>query len=148
MKRNAALGYWNGSVPPFGYRTVEVGKKGDKAKKILEIESEEAAIVRKMCDLYLHGTVKARNPKKVAPRTVSGPTLLAGIARCRRCGESMLLRTGKSGRYRYYTCTRRARYGKTACRGESVRLGQLDRDATRSRSSAEPSGCAIASRTG
>ena len=55
MKRNATLGYWNGSVPPFGYRTVEVGKKGDKAKKILEIEPEEAAIVRKMYDLYLHG---------------------------------------------------------------------------------------------
>lgn len=64
MKRNAALGYWNGSVPPFGYRTVEVGKKGDKAKKILEIESEEAAIVRKMCDLYLHGDSEGAEPEE------------------------------------------------------------------------------------
>jgi site-specific DNA recombinase len=31
---------------------------------------------------------------------------------------------------RYYTCTRQARYGKTACKGESIRLDQLDRDAT------------------
>lgn len=213
MKRNAALGYWNGAVAPFGYRTVEVGRKGDKVKKILEIAPDEAAVVRKIYDLYLHGDeqhpsygvkaivsylntngvrlrgrmfsvaivhtiltkqtyagkhffnrtdsrtkqrkpvsewvavdvpavideeqfnlvqglLKARNPKKVAPRTVSGPTLLAGIARCSHCGEPMILRTGKSGRYRYYTCNRQARLGKSACRGESVRLDQLDRAVT------------------
>jgi site-specific DNA recombinase len=55
---------------------------------------------------------------------------LAGIARCRHCGEPLILRTGKSGRYRCYTCSQQARYGKTACQGYSVRLDQLDRDVT------------------
>jgi hypothetical protein len=79
----------------------------------------------------VQGLLKARNPKKTPPGSVSGPTLLAGIARCRHCGEPMMLRTGKSGRYRYYTCSQQARFGKTACQGESVRLDQLDRDVAR-----------------
>jgi len=30
MKENARQGFWNGSLPPFGYRTVEAGRRGDK----------------------------------------------------------------------------------------------------------------------
>ena len=52
--------------------------------------------------------LKARNPKWAPPRTVSGPTLLTGIAFCASCGGAMTMRTGKGGRYRYYTCSIRA----------------------------------------
>jgi len=30
----------------------------------------------------------------------------------------MTLRTGKSGRYKYYTCSTKARQGETGCKGK------------------------------
>ncbi len=208
MKQNAREGFWNGSRPPFGYRTVVAETRGDKAKKVLEVYPEEAAVVRDIFSLYLgdgtgqslgvtaladhlnrrgirlrgrrfhvsnvhdiltrtayvgrhhfnrkdsrtgrpkppsewitiavpplideaafnrvQAALRARNPRKTPPRVVSGPTLLTGVARCADCGGGMTLRTGKGGRYRYYTCAARARMGRTACRGRSVRLDYLD----------------------
>ena len=38
----------------------------------------------------------------------------------------MTIRTGKSGRYRYYACSRRATRGETACAGRSIRMEKLD----------------------
>jgi site-specific DNA recombinase len=58
MKQNAHLGFFNGSRPPFGYRTVEterVGNKGNKKKKI-EIDPVEASTVKKIFETYLYGT--------------------------------------------------------------------------------------------
>jgi hypothetical protein len=48
--------------------------------------------------------LKAKNPRAMPPRVVTGPILLTGIATCASCSGGMTLRTGKSGRYRYYTC--------------------------------------------
>jgi len=38
----------------------------------------------------------------------------------------MTLRTGKSGRYRYYTCCTKARQGETGCPGRTVPMEKLD----------------------
>ena len=62
----------------------------------------------------------------VAPRIVSGPTLLTGICFCAACGGAMTLRTGKGGRYRYYTCSIKARQGETGCKGRSIPMEKLD----------------------
>ena len=59
--------------------------------------------------------LKSRSPAMTPPRVVSGPTLLTGICFCAACGGAMTLRTGKSGRYRYYTCCTKARQGATGC---------------------------------
>ncbi|MBI4968123.1 MAG: recombinase family protein [Rhodospirillales bacterium] len=209
MRENARQGFWNGARPPYGYRTVEAEKRGDKIKKRLEIDPGEAAIVRMIFNLCLKGDgsgpmgVKAiadylnrkaiayregrrfstglvhriltrdtytgthhfnrtackakedkpetewvafsvptiinqetlaavqiwldgRNPKKTPPRIVNGPTLLTGLAHCSICGGGMTLRTGKNGRYRYYTCSTCARQGKAACPGQSVPMELLD----------------------
>ncbi|PZO66644.1 MAG: hypothetical protein DI636_10825 [Pelagerythrobacter marensis] len=62
------------------------------------------------------------------PRVTSGPTLLIGLAKCgiAGCGCGMTIRTGKGGRYRYYTCNARTNRGATSCRCPSVRAEQLD----------------------
>ena len=70
--------------------------------------------------------LRARNPKVTPARIVSGPTLLTGICFCANCGGAMTLRTGKSGRYRYYTCSTKARQGETGCKGRSVPMEKLD----------------------
>ena len=58
----------------------------------------------------VQATLAKRNPRQTPPRVVTGPTLLTGIARCGcpNCHGAMTIKTGKSGRYRYYACSRRA----------------------------------------
>ncbi|WP_244528903.1 recombinase zinc beta ribbon domain-containing protein [Methylobacterium gossipiicola] len=72
--------------------------------------------------------LKSRNPMLVSARVTSGPTLLAGICFCAKCGGAMPLRTGKGndGQYTYYTCSTKARQGKTGCEGRSIRMDKLD----------------------
>ena len=71
--------------------------------------------------------LKTRSPALTAPRITSGPTLLTGICFCGGCGMAMTLRTGKGGRYRYYTCSTKARQGETGCKGRTVPMDKLDR---------------------
>jgi DNA invertase Pin-like site-specific DNA recombinase len=193
LKENARQGFWNGSLPPIGYRTVAAEQRGAKVKKKLEIDPLHADTIRPIYRLALEGEgdsgqmgvkaivkhlngkgifirdggrwgigqvhrirtrrtcmgkhqwgksrknksdkdsdeivvvpvpsiidretfeavqklLQARNPKTELPaRVVIGPTLLTGICYCGNCGGAMTIRTGKSGRYRYYACSIRAR---------------------------------------
>ncbi len=70
--------------------------------------------------------LRSRNPKVVPPQVVGGPTLLTGICFCADCSGAMTIRTGKSGRYRYYTCSIAARQGETGCKGRSIPMEKLD----------------------
>jgi len=56
MKENARQGFWNGSLPPFGYKVKETEKRGDKSKKKLHIDPVEAAVVRELFKLYVSGS--------------------------------------------------------------------------------------------
>lgn len=209
LKENARQGFWNGSLPPIGYRVVAAEQRGAKVKKKLEIDPLHADTVRQIYRLALEGDgasgpmgvkniatwlngrriftrdggrwgigqvhriltrttyigrhefnkraktkelkpvseivavdvpplidqptfdavqahLRSRNPKVMPARVVSGPTLLTGICFCARCGGAMTLRTGKSNRYRYYTCSIKARQGETGCTGRSIPMERLD----------------------
>ena len=210
MKENARQGFWNGALPPIGYRIVAGEQRGHRVKKTLEIDPFQAETVRLIFRLAWEGDgtsgamgvksitkhlnaagirtrdggrwgidavhkvltrttyigrhrfntkfwktrerkpeteviemavppiievaefeavqalLKSRSPALTAPRIVSGPTLLTGICFCAACGMAMTLRTGKSGRYRYYTCSTKARQGETGCRGRTVPMEKLD----------------------
>jgi site-specific DNA recombinase len=211
MKENARQGFWNGALPPIGYRIVEASEqRGHRTKKTLEIDPLQAETVRLIFRLAREGSgssgpmgvksiathlntagirtrdggrwgvdavhkvltrttyvgrhrfntkfwktrerkpeneivemavpaivdkdefevvqmlLKSRSPAMTPPRVVSGPTLLTGICFCAGCGGAMTLRTGKSGRYRYYTCCTKARQGETGCPGRTVPMEKLD----------------------
>ncbi|MCW6506967.1 zinc ribbon domain-containing protein [Lichenifustis flavocetrariae] len=76
--------------------------------------------------------LEARRPTRTAPRVVNGPTLLTGLAKCDCCtteqGEraGMMLRTGKSGQYRYLVCANRATKSVFACTAPELRMEQVD----------------------
>jgi site-specific DNA recombinase len=56
MNENARRGFFNGSTPPYGFMTVDAKEIGNNGKKKrLIIDNSEAAIVRKIYDLYLNG---------------------------------------------------------------------------------------------
>ncbi|WP_312570995.1 recombinase family protein [Brevundimonas sp.] len=209
LKENARQGFWNGSLPPIGYRIVAAEQRGAKVKKKLEIDPLHADTVRLAFKLALEGDgtsgpmgvktitkhlnerriftrdggrwgigtvhrmltrptyagrhefnkrgkskelkpaeeviavevpaiidqamfdavqahLKARSPKVAHPQVVGGPTLLTGLIHCGKCGGAMTIRTGKGGRYRYYTCSMKARQGSTACEGMTVAMERLD----------------------
>jgi hypothetical protein len=64
MLENARNGFWNGSKPPFGYRTVALEQRGQRTKKRLEIEPQKAETVRLIFKLFLQGDGK-RGPMGV-----------------------------------------------------------------------------------
>jgi site-specific DNA recombinase len=56
MKENARRGFFNGSMPPFGYKLEEVEAAGNKGKKKrLALDEPEGSVVRKIFDFYLNG---------------------------------------------------------------------------------------------
>ena len=209
QKENARQGFWNGALPPIGYRIIAAETRGAKIKKKLEIDPLHADTIRLIFRLALDGDndsgpmgvkaivshlnarriftrdggrwgigqvhriltrrtyigehefnkrtkakelepanevvvvevpplvdretfdtvqarLKARNPKVMPARVVSGPTLLTGICHCAKCGGAMTIRTGKGGRYRYYACSIKARQGETGCEGRSIPMDKLD----------------------
>ena len=56
MKENARQGFWNGALPPIGYRIVEAAEqRGHRIKKILEIDPIQAETVRLIFRLAREG---------------------------------------------------------------------------------------------
>lgn len=55
MKENARQGFWNGALPPIGYRVVEAERRGAKIKKTLAIDPMHADTVRLIYRLALSG---------------------------------------------------------------------------------------------
>ena len=55
LKENARQGFWNGSLPPIGYRIVGAEQRGTKVKKKLEIDPLHADTVRLIYRLALEG---------------------------------------------------------------------------------------------
>ncbi|MBE7186310.1 MAG: recombinase family protein [Methylobacterium mesophilicum] len=70
--------------------------------------------------------LRSRNPRISPPRLLTGPILLTGLLICEKCGSAMTMRTGKSGKYKYYACANRQARGGTACRGCSHPMDAID----------------------
>ena len=102
------------------------GKTGEEKPREEWIVSSVPAIISPEDFERIHASLAVRNPKVNPPRVVNGPTLLTGLARCGTCNSGMTIRTGKSGRYRYYTCAGCAQKGKSHCAGRSISMPKLD----------------------
>jgi site-specific DNA recombinase len=102
-------------------------KTRERKPEMEVVEMTVPAIIEAAEFEAVQALLKTRSPALTAPRVVSGPTLLTGICFCAACGKAMTLRTGKGGRYRYYTCSTKARQGKTGCPGCTVPMDKLDR---------------------
>jgi hypothetical protein len=68
-----------------------------------------------------------RRPNVTPARVSNSDVLLTGIVRCDSCGAPLMVRTGKSGRYRYYACASHRLKGSTACSNPvAIRESELD----------------------
>ncbi|WP_420807600.1 recombinase family protein [Bradyrhizobium valentinum] len=55
MSENARRGFWNGALPPIGYRIVAAEQRAPRPKKKLEIDRLHADTVRMIYRLFLEG---------------------------------------------------------------------------------------------
>jgi site-specific DNA recombinase len=62
-------------------------------------------------------------------RSNASDFLLSGLLRCGRCGRAYIgmSANGNGGRYHYYACTGRQKYGPKACRNERLPRERLER---------------------
>ena len=104
-------------------------RSGERRPREQWVSMTVPAIIDEQAFETVQARLAERNPKRMPARVVSGPTLLIGLARCgcKDCRGALTIRTGKSGQYRYYACSRRATRGETACPGRSIRMEKLDR---------------------
>ena len=116
MKENARQGFWNGARSPFGYKAVEVERRGARIKKRLSIDPVEAETVRLMFRLFLEGD-SGSGPKGVKAiavwlnehgyRTRGGATWGLGPV------HAMLSHPVYSGRMRFNRAEARSRRRKS-----------------------------------
>ncbi|MBT8154634.1 recombinase family protein [Epibacterium ulvae] len=103
---------------------------GKKKPKDSQVIVKVPAIIDAPTFDKVQARLREHHPILKAPRQVSSPVLLTGTARCGHCGGGMVLATGKSNRYRYYTCSNHKRKGKSVCQGQNVPMEELDKIVT------------------
>jgi len=104
-------------------------RKASKTRKVKDraewIPFETPVIIDPTVFDRVQGLLAARAPAATPPREVNGPTLLIGVAKC-SSGSGMTVRTGKGGRYKYYTCARHMNQGGCDCSRKSIPMPTLD----------------------
>jgi site-specific DNA recombinase len=77
--------------------------------------------------------LKERGEDRSQRRSNASEYLLTGRVRCGRCGQAYVgtAAHGRSGRYTYYTCFTRTRYGTKHCSNDRLPAEQLEQAVTR-----------------
>ncbi len=100
------------------------------------VEVKTPAIVDREQWGAVQEALASHSPLRIAPRLVTGPTLLTGLATCGHCqrdGEpraGLMLRTGKGGAYRYLVCANRATKAIFLCDAPALRMEAADEAVT------------------
>ncbi len=113
LRNRAYLGeiYYRGNWYPAAHEPLIPPELFDRAQAILAERCEDRSR-------------RASNPAEY---------LLTGRIRCGRCGQAYVgtAAHGRSGRYTYYTCFTRARYGTKHCANDRLPAEQLEQAVTR-----------------
>ena len=139
MQENARQGFFNGSKPPFGYRTVEteaIGNKGRK-KTRLAVDPSEAAVVRRIFDLYLHGLDGAEmGAKSITAHLNATGITLRGQRWTRSRVHGVLSNETYTGTYRFNRVEARTHRRKPEAEWVTVAVDSVVDEATFARAAA------------
>ncbi len=97
---------WHGDTHPGLHKPLVDEETFEKAQQILRRRGEDASLRR-------------GNPSEF---------LLSGLVRCHHCGRAYVGTSahGRSGRYTYYACSTRYKYGPTKCNGDRLPKDRLE----------------------
>ena len=89
LKENARQGFWNGSLPPIGYRVVDAEQRGTKMKKKLEIDPLHADTVRLIFRLASEGDGTSGPRRGPMPRgsKLCSQAPLTSVSQGQPCGN-------------------------------------------------------------
>jgi site-specific DNA recombinase len=140
MKENARQGFWNGALPPIGYRILEAPEqRGHRTKKTLEIDPIQAETVRLIFRLAREGD-GSTGPMGV--KSITTHLNAAGI-RTRDGGRwglgavhKVLTRTTYIGRHRFNT-----KSGRRASANQKPRSSKWPSRPSSTRPSSRPCRC-------
>ncbi len=108
LRNRAYLGeiFFRGNHYPAPHEPLVDRELFDRAQEILRERSEDASLRRSNQSEYL----------------------LTGLVKCARCGKHYVGASakGNGGRYRYYVCFSRQRYGKDTCDGDRLPADELE----------------------
>ncbi len=101
LKENARQGFFNGSKPPFGYKTEELDLPAARGKKKrLVIDETEAPIVRRIFEMYLSGlNGREMGPLEIASHLGERGALRRGAKWTRNRVQQLLADTAYCGDY-------------------------------------------------
>ncbi len=101
---------------PAYYGNFIFGKKNSEpiSVPIPQIISEEQFI-------RVQDGLKERDFTSLENKKFRSNSLLTGILICPKCGSSMVVTTGKSGRYKYYQCSLQVRQSPDKCSSKRIR---------------------------
>ena len=127
MKENARQGYFNGSRPPFGYRTQELDLPAAKGrKKRLAIDEAEAVTVRQVFELYLNGlNGQEMGSKQIAAHFNERGPSLRGASWTRTRVHNMLSDSVYAGEYVFNRVCVRTRQVKPADERVQVKVDPI-----------------------
>ncbi len=97
---------WNGETHPGLHEPLVDEEKFEQAQEILRRRGDDASLRR-------------GNPSDF---------LLSGLVRCHHCGRAYVGTSahGRNGRYTYYACSTRYKYGPSKCNGDRLPKGRLE----------------------
>ena len=96
-----------------GYTFWDYRNKNDNFAKSLE--PAHPAIVSPEEFKAVQRKLASRRPNVVHPQTVAVEYLFNDLGFCTQCGHKMIIKGGKGGKYHYFVCSKRFKYGKRAC---------------------------------
>ena len=96
-----------------GYTFWDYRNKNDNFAKSLE--PAHPAIVSPEEYEAVQRKTASRHRDVVHPRTVAAEYLFNDLGFCTQCGHKIIIKGGNSGKYRYFVCSKRFKYGKRAC---------------------------------
>ncbi len=102
-RRGRGLVRWNGNTHPGLHEPLIDEDTFEKAQEIMRRRNEDSSLRR-------------GNPTEF---------LLSGLVRCHHCGRAYVATSahGRSGRYTYYACFTRYKYGPSKCTGDPAAQG-------------------------
>lgn len=106
----------------FGKKRVERNGKINPPPTIVKVP----AIISKETFDSVNHNLKSRDLKNNKDRSIRSNSLLTGIVKCGICNANLVITTGKSGNYKYYTCGNRVRNSVNSCQCKNIPKNKLE----------------------
>ncbi|TOB71737.1 recombinase family protein, partial [Vibrio parahaemolyticus] len=100
---------------------------GKNSKKDTVVSPAPAILSKEQFD-RTRESILARGVNMHNSKSVRSPSLLTGILRCAVCGGSMVVTSGKSGKYKYYQCSLQVQRDTKLCSSKRISKPKLDKE--------------------